>query len=93
VVTGKHNKIGDGDDITPNKQEPARLDTGITLVGKLSRLPDNLTVGRNCKIGSNLRPEDFKTDTLASGETVENSVLVHGWERDLALRSPASAEP
>jgi glucose-1-phosphate adenylyltransferase len=75
VVIGKNCRIGYGDDVTPNKQEPSRLDTGITLVGKRSHLPDNLKVGRNCKIGTDLRPEDFTVDTLASGETVENRTV------------------
>lgn len=79
VVIGKNSRIGYGDDMTPNKDEPSRLDTGITLVGKHSRLPDNLTVGRNCKIGTDLRPQDFPTGALASGETVEDRALARGW--------------
>jgi glucose-1-phosphate adenylyltransferase len=86
VVTGKNCQIGYGDDMTPNKLEPTRLNTGITLVGKRVHLPDNMKVGRNCKIGTDLRPEDFPTDTLASGETVEDRTFTHGWERDLARR-------
>ena len=62
VVVGKNCQIGYGDDMTPNKQEPTRLNTGITLIGKRTHLPDNLKVGRNCKIGTDLRPEDFPTD-------------------------------
>ncbi|HET9494089.1 MAG TPA: glucose-1-phosphate adenylyltransferase [Chloroflexia bacterium] len=88
VTVGKNCRVGYGDDMTPNKQEPSRLDTGITLVGKRSSLPDNLTVGRNCKIGTDLRPEDFATDTLASGETVEDRTFAHSWERELARRAP-----
>ena len=61
--------------MTPNKLEPARLNTGITFVGKGAHLPDNLKVGRNCKIGVDLRPEDFASSTLTSGETVEAAVL------------------
>ena len=90
VVTGKHCQIGYGNDMTPNKLEPTRLDTGITLIGKRTHLPDNLKVGRNCKIGTDLRPEDFSTDTLASGETVEDHTFAHGWERELARRIPAA---
>ena len=63
VVVGKNCRIGYGDDRTPNKQEPSRLNTGITLVGKRSRLPDNLTVGRNCKIGTDLRPAGLPRPT------------------------------
>jgi glucose-1-phosphate adenylyltransferase len=84
VVVGKNCQIGYSDDMTPNKLEPTRLDTGITLVGKRAHLPDNLKVGRNCKIGTDLRPEDFPSDTVPSGETIENKGFSHGWERDLA---------
>lgn len=91
VVVGQNCQIGYGDNLTPNKLEPTRLDSGITLIGKRAHLPDNLKVGRNCKIGSDLRPEDFSTDTLASGETVEDRTFTHGWERELARRAaPAS---
>jgi len=84
VVIGKNCRIGYGDDLTPNTLEPTRLNTGITLIGKRAHLPDGLKVGRNCKIGTDLRPEDFLIDTLASGETVEDRTFTHGWERDLA---------
>ncbi|HJT56896.1 MAG TPA: glucose-1-phosphate adenylyltransferase [Ktedonobacteraceae bacterium] len=86
VVIGKQCQIGYGDDMTPNKLEPNLLDSGITLIGKRAHLPDNLTVGHNCKIGTDLRPEDFATDMLASGETIEDRSFAHGWERDLARR-------
>jgi glucose-1-phosphate adenylyltransferase len=90
-VIGKHSRIGYGEDTTPNKQDPDRLNTGITLIGKRSILPDNLTVGRNCKLGGDLRPQDFTTDTLASGETIENRTFKEGWQRDLAQEIPAGA--
>lgn len=89
VKVGKDCVIGYGDDMTPNKQEPSKLDTGITLVGKRAHLPDRLKVGRNCKLGPDLRPDNFSTDTLASGETVELGVDVHGWERELVRRGVA----
>jgi glucose-1-phosphate adenylyltransferase len=91
VVVGQHCEIGYGDDMTPNKLEPTRLDTGITLVGKRAHLPDALKVGRNCKIGADLRPEDFTSDTLPSGETIEDRTFAHGWERDLARRRTAAS--
>ena len=90
VVVGQNCLIGHGDDFTPNKLEPGRLNTGITLIGKRAHLPDNLTVGRNCKIGSDLRPEDFTGTNLASGETVEDRTFTHGWERELARHKPTT---
>src|SRR6266516_2265486 len=86
VIIGKHCQIGYGDDMTPNKLEPGRLNSGITLIGKRAHLPDNLKVGRNCKIGTDLRPEDFASYTLASGETIEDRTFKHGWEREMARR-------
>ncbi len=86
VEVGKDNQIGTGDDMTPNKLEPSRLNGGFTLIGKRTCLPDHLKVGRNCKIGTDLRPEDFTTDTLASGETIEDRTFAHGWERERARR-------
>jgi glucose-1-phosphate adenylyltransferase len=92
VVVGKNCVIGYGDDMTtPNKQEPGRLNTGITLIGKRSRLPDNLKVGRNCKIGTDLRPQDFHTGTLESGESVEDRTFAHSWERELLGMESAGA--
>ena len=62
--------VGYGDDETPNKLEPQRLNTGITLIGKRAHLPAGIKVGRNVKIGTDTQPEDFGTTDLASGETV-----------------------
>lgn len=90
VVVGKNCQIGYGDDMTPNKLEPQLLNAGITLIGKRAHLPDNLKVGRNCKIGTDLRPQDFPADTLASGETLEDRTFAHGWERELARRNVIS---
>jgi glucose-1-phosphate adenylyltransferase len=87
VMVGKDCQIGYGDDMTPNKLEPTRLNSGITLIGKRTHLPDHLKVGRNSKIGTDLRPEDFATDTLNSGETIEDRTFAHGWERDLLRRN------
>jgi glucose-1-phosphate adenylyltransferase len=87
VIVGKDCQIGYGDDMTPNKLEPTRLNSSITLIGKRTRLPDHLKVGRNCKIGTDLRPEDFSTDTLNSGETIEDRTFDHGWERELVRRN------
>lgn len=90
VHVGQNCRIGFGADMIPNKLEPTRLNTGITLIGKRTHLPDNLKVGRNCKIGSDLRVEDFATDTVASGETVEDRTFTHGWERELARQKSAA---
>ncbi len=70
VVVGADSYIGFGDDNIPNKLEPQRLNTGITLIGKRAILPDGVRVGRNCKIGTEVRPDDFPSLEIASGESV-----------------------
>ena len=60
VVVGPGAIVGEGPDLsTPNRQEPARLFTGITVVGKRSVIPRNTRIGRNVKIGGDVRSTDF----------------------------------
>ena len=70
VSRGCH--IGSSDDFTPNKEEPDYLNTGITLIGKGTRIPSEVTVGRNCKIEPRVEASDFLTNTVESGETVKS---------------------
>jgi glucose-1-phosphate adenylyltransferase len=58
VSRGCH--IGAGDDFTVNKEQPEYLNTGISLVGKGTRIPSDVTIGRNCKIEQG-RASDFPT--------------------------------
>ena len=52
VVVGQTAIVGDGPDFdTPNRQEPGRLTTGITVVGKQSVVPRGVRLGRNVKVG------------------------------------------
>ncbi len=69
VVIGKRSQVGVGRNHTPNETRPD-LNTGLTLIGKNTRLPPGMKVGRNCLIGSDLLERDFHTKTLASGKTV-----------------------
>ena len=72
VVVGPGAIVGEGPDFTtPNRQEPARLFTGITVVGKRSVIPRNTRIGRNVKIGGDVRSTDFTSRVIKSGSTVE----------------------
>lgn len=70
TVIGEGSRIGFGTDYTPNRLNPKDLNTGITLVGKNTRLPAGLRVGRNCVIYSDLAEDDFLSDFIASGQNV-----------------------
>jgi glucose-1-phosphate adenylyltransferase len=66
--TGCH--IGFGDDFHINHKEPKVLNTGITIVGKGTRVPPGVEIGRNCAIFSNVTKNDFPNSEIKSGETV-----------------------
>ncbi|CAN5792601.1 glucose-1-phosphate adenylyltransferase [soil metagenome] len=88
VSVGPNAVVGMGVDYeTPNKQEPERLNTGITVIGKHSVVPNGTRLGRNVKIGQEVRASDFGgRRSVPSGGTVER-------ERDNRSRvgSPAAA--
>jgi glucose-1-phosphate adenylyltransferase len=73
VSVGPNAIVGMGSDYdTANRQEPGRLNTGITVVGKRAVIPAGVRIGRNCKINEQVRPTDFAgRRTIASGGTVE----------------------
>ncbi len=90
VVVGPGAIVGEGTDLsTPNRQEPARLFTGITVVGKQSVVPRGVRIGRNVKIGGNVRSTDYPTRVVKSGSTVERreEAAPHR-ERGGAARAP-----
>jgi len=71
VVVGAGVKLGYGDDMTiVNKQQPDRLTTGITVVGKGAHIPGGVTIGRNVVINADRNEEDFSGETVESGETI-----------------------
>lgn len=63
--------IGYGDDYTPNQQEPEHLNSGITLVGKGAKIRAGSKIGRNCRIGCAVELDDFDSDFIPSGATLE----------------------
>jgi glucose-1-phosphate adenylyltransferase len=72
VVVGQGAIVGDGPyDDRPNKQEPGRLNTGITVVGKHAVVPRGVRIGRNVKIAADVRSTDYPGRVVRSGESVE----------------------
>ena len=72
VVVGQGAIVGEGPyDAPPNKQEPGRLNTGITVVGKRSVVPRGARLGRNVKVGGDVRSADFRSRVVRAGESVE----------------------
>jgi glucose-1-phosphate adenylyltransferase len=68
---GEGARVGVGDELTPNQDEPERLYAGMTLVGKRARIPPNAEIGRNCRIDPGVTERDFgRRRRIASGQTV-----------------------
>jgi glucose-1-phosphate adenylyltransferase len=64
-------RVGVGDDMQPNRDEPERLYAGITLVGKRARVPRGVEIGRNCRIDPGALERDFaRRNRIPSGETI-----------------------
>ena len=88
VVVGQGAIVGDGPDFDrPNKKEPNRLNTGITVVGKRAVIPRGARLGRNVKIAADARSSDFTSRVVKSGESVE---IQNGRRKDEADLDGAS---
>jgi len=62
--------VGASDDITANVQSPTRLNTGITVIGKRTRIPAGLAIGRNVEIDQDLPASMFPAGGVKSGATI-----------------------
>lgn len=70
VCIGQGAEIGYGVDNVPNHRYPERLNTGLTVVGKQTRIPPGLKIGHNVIINPGLDESHFQSDFIASGETI-----------------------
>ncbi|MCL2397432.1 MAG: glucose-1-phosphate adenylyltransferase [Defluviitaleaceae bacterium] len=69
-IIGKNVKMGMGENV-PNKLKPQVYDTGISVIGEASVVPDGVTIGKNCVIHGVTLPEHYESARLESGETIE----------------------
>lgn len=67
VVIGRNSVVGYGTDLTPNKEKPDLLKSGITVIEKGAVVPNSIRIGKNCRI---LRYAQFKESFVPSGTTV-----------------------
>ena len=71
IILGQHAEdLGDGRVLRPNRSEPERLFSGLTLVGKQARVPARARIGRNCRIDPNVTEADYPRRRVAAGDTV-----------------------
>ena len=68
TVIGDNVKMGLWDNI-PNEQKPKIYNTGITVIGSDTVVPDNIEIGKNCVYGKTTA-EDYSESKLPSGQSV-----------------------
>jgi glucose-1-phosphate adenylyltransferase len=72
VVVGQGAVVGEGPyDGPPNRQEPNRLSTGITVVGKQAIVPRGVRLGRNVKVAGGVKSSDYASRVVRSGGSVD----------------------
>ena len=71
-VIGKGTKIGVGEN-TPNIEKPDLLSSGITVIGKGTKIAPNTLIGKNVRIFGGLDLNNIKE--IKSGETLERGKL------------------
>lgn len=69
VKVGSGVKIGVGE-LVPNEYKPGIYNSGITVIGEESQIPDNTEIGRNVMVDIGAMEEDFCSMTIASGQNV-----------------------
>jgi glucose-1-phosphate adenylyltransferase len=72
VSVGPNAHIGEGNDLSiANRQEPSRLNTGITVIGKRAVIPRGVRIGRNVRIAEGVRAIDFRSRVIRTGGSVD----------------------
>ena len=57
----------------PNAERPDLLTSGLSIVGKRTRLPDGLRVGKNCVIGPTVPEAELSVAEIPSGSTIRTT--------------------
>jgi len=92
VVVGQGAIVGEGPyDGPPNRQEPGRLNTGITVVGKQSIVPRGARLGRNVRIGGGVKSADYKTRVVKAGGSVDPAPASRSASKGAASSGPEAA--
>ena len=68
-IIGKGAVLGEGENI-PNELKPNIYNTGITVVGENSVIPDGVHIGKNCVIYGKTSVENYPNGVVASGKSV-----------------------
>ena len=73
VIIDENVVIGDFENI-PNKERPDLLDTGITVIGKGTKIKKGMHIGQNVRIFGNIDFNELSLTKVDSGETITKGV-------------------
>lgn len=68
-TVGDNVKLGTGESVT-NKDKPSIYNTGITVIGEETTLPDGVEIGKNCVIFGKTQTQDYPDMKLESGMSI-----------------------
>jgi len=71
VHVGRGARIGEGEALVPNRGCPEHLSSGLSVIGKHSRIPPGAVIGRNVRIGSNVTENQFSSRFVPGGAVLE----------------------
>jgi glucose-1-phosphate adenylyltransferase len=78
VSIGRKSVVGFGTVSSPNSQFPDVLQSGISIVGKGTRIPEGARIGRNCLIGADLTSDSIPCRDIVCGETIVSEIT---WQK------------
>ncbi len=70
VKIGRKSVVGFGTASTTNSRFPNTLDSGVTIIGKGTVIPDGIRIGRNVLIGADLTSDAIPSRDIVCGETL-----------------------
>ncbi|MCI8805907.1 MAG: glucose-1-phosphate adenylyltransferase [Clostridiales bacterium] len=70
TIIGENVKMGTGENV-PNEAKPKIYNTGITVIGSDSEIPDNVEIGKNCVVFGKSTADMYKSGKLESGQTID----------------------
>lgn len=65
-IINQNVKIGEGENI-PNKDKPSIYNTGISVVGENTTIPEGIWIGKNCVVYGDTTPTHYDNGRLESG--------------------------
>lgn len=68
-IIGDNVKMGIGENAV-SREYPELYNTGISVIGERTSIPDNINIGKNCAVYGKLVDEDFRYNALPSGESI-----------------------